>query len=58
MSMMDQYALELVLSVLQPCRHLFNVLRLLNQLVTLNILAPRALMSFNISTGLYNNWNI
>lgn len=47
-----------VLSVLKPFRHLFNVLRLLNQFIILNILTPRSLMSLKIYTGLYSNWII
>jgi len=44
------------LSALKPFRHLFNVLRLLNQLIILNILTPRAPMSLKIYTGLYTDW--
>lgn len=43
------------LSPLKPFRHLFNVLRLLNKLIILNILTLRALMSLKIYTGLYKN---
>lgn len=47
-----------VLSVLKPFRHLFNVLRLPNQLAILNILTPRTPVSLKIYTGLYSNWII
>lgn len=58
MSVTDpEFSRASAMSVLKLFRHLFNVLRLLNNLnlIILNILTPRALMSLKIYTGLYKN---
>lgn len=56
MSVTDpEFSRASAMSVLKLFRHLFNVLRLLNNLIILNILTPRALMSVKIYTGLYKN---